>query len=232
MAGSYGARVSTAVVQYNTKGHAGSEFHKTHSVNTEKLCLKVENSRIRHYRENEIARQAKPRKRACKDKTPKAYISDNQRLDLSGHSFDVAKNIVLEKFRTDQENREEILANTYGQKLNSNWLEARKKFLNCSFFGRIINSRSPKSYTKVLSEMLYSESEFGNTAEQCHQRLYEKEALKMFTLVHNRFQLEKTGIYIDKEMHFLGLLHLFDTFHLNTQFSYYSSCITSKTVWY
>lgn len=124
---------------------------------------------------------------------------------MSEHALENAKAIELEKLKTNQINREKILAETYGQRHNSTWSESRKKLLNCSFFGRIINSRGPKSYTKVLDEMLYSDSEFGNTAEQRHQRLFETEALKMFNLRHNDYELEKTGLVIDKELSFLGL---------------------------
>lgn len=78
-----------------------------------------------------------------------------------------------------------------GQKHNLKWLEMRKKLINCCYFGRIINARGPKSYKKMLYEMLYSTSESGNTAELRHQRLYDTEALKMFSLVHRKHELKK-----------------------------------------
>lgn len=204
MAGSYGARVSAAVVQYNSKGHAGSEFQKCFSINTEQLCLKMENERIRHYAQNEAARQIKPRKRCIIDKRVKGY-GDCQLPDLSEHSLEVAKNIEIDKLKTNQLNRDVILKSTYGQKHNFKWLESRKRIINCSYFGRIINSRSPKSYKTLLYQMLYSENESGNTAELRHQRLYEMEALKMFSLVHTEYELEKTGLFIDKELCYLGI---------------------------
>lgn len=205
LAGSYGGRVSAAVVQYNSKGHAGSEFHKHYSVDTYQNCLKMENSRNHHYAQNEAARENKPRKIAAADKSTKGY-KNPQEPDLSDHAFEVAKNIELDKLHTNQLNRETILKNTYGQKLNWNWIESRKKLINCSYFGRIINARTPNSYTKLLYEMLYSESEFGNTAELKHQRLYETEALKMFSLVRKKHRLVKTGMFIDKELSFLGFI--------------------------
>lgn len=194
------------MVQFNSKGHAGSEFHKFFSNNTEKLCLEMENRRIRHYHQNEVSRQAKPRKRVTADKKVKGY-GDCQLPDLSERSLEVAKNIELDKLITNQLNRDVILKTTYGQKHNLKWLEIRKRIINCSYFGRIINSRGPKSYKKILYELLYSDNENGNSAEQRHQRLYESEALRMFSSVHKKYELEKTGIFIDKELCFLGTLY-------------------------
>lgn len=165
----------------------------------------MENSRINHYAQNEAARQIKPRKRCITDKSSKGY-KDGERPDLSEREFDIAKNIELDRLNSNQLIRHVILKKTYGQKHNLEWLEARKKLINCTYFGRIVNSRRPTSYKNLLYEMLYSESEFGNTAQLRHQRLYELEALKMFSLLHDDYTLEKTGLYIDKELSFLGIL--------------------------
>lgn len=163
----------------------------------------MENRRIKHYTQNEIARQAKPRKRITIDKKVKGY--KGQEVDMPQRSLDVAKNIVLDDLKTNQSNRDIILQTTIGQRLNSKWLEIRKKLVNCSHFGRIINSRSPKSYKKMVYEMIYSECENGNSAEHRHNRLYENDALKMFELSYKDFKLEKTGLLIDKEFCFLGI---------------------------
>lgn len=207
LAGSYSGRVSAAVVQYNSKGHAGSEFHKHNNIVLNNDCLKMENSRKRHYAKNEAARQLKPRQKATKDKTTKDY-KDGQRLDMTERAFQFAKNVQLEKLDTDRINRDAILTATYGQKYNQKWLEVRKKLINCSYFGRIICARGPKSYANILEEMLYTPMESGKTAQVCHQRLYEQEALKMFSLVHKN-KLQKTGIFIDGELGFLGILFYF-----------------------
>lgn len=174
----------------------------------------MENSRNRHYIQNEAARQKKPRKKAIADTSTKGY-SDPQTLDMSEHAFEIAKKIELDKLKTDQLNRDMILTSTYGQKLNLKWLESRVKIINCSYFGRIINARSPKTYTTLLYEMLYTGREFGNTAELKHQRLYETEALKMFSLVHNDYDLQKTGLFIDKDCSYIGFI-IHDMFNLKT----------------
>lgn len=192
-------------MQYNTKGHAGSVFHELHTLNLQpsKSCLKLENSRINHYAKNEAARQIKPRKRTVNDKITKGYGAC-QLPDLSERAFEVSKNIVIDNLNINRLNRDVVLANTFGQKYNFKWYETRKKLLNCSYFGRVINAKGPKSYKNLVDEILYSEKEFGNVAELRQQRLYECEALRMFSLIHKDYELEKTGLFIDCELGFLG----------------------------
>lgn len=207
LGGSYTARVSAAIVQYNTKGHAGSEFHKHTNITGNNSCLKMENARKIHYIKNEAARQIEPRKRNKKDKEKsiKGY-GDCQKLDMAENTFEIAKNIEIDKLHTNQVNRDMILENTFGQKYNLKWFDACQKIVNCLYFGRIINSRSPKSYTALVDEILYYKTELSNTAELRHQRLYEADALKMFNLLHKDHKLQQTGLFIDREFSFLGLL--------------------------
>lgn len=216
LAGSYGGRVSAAVVQYNTKGHAGSHFHNVLSDNTAGSCLKIENVRIRHNVKNEIARQAKPRVRVAKDKVTKGY-GDCQKPDLTGSAFEISKKNVLDQINTNRLNRDVILANTYSQRHNIEWGNARKKLINCNYFGRIVHCRTPKSYKLLLLEMLYSPKE--GTADIRHNRLHEETALKMFTMLHKAHELEKTGLFIDKERGYLGnyfTKHHFDMIYQKT----------------
>lgn len=163
----------------------------------------MENARKAHYLRNEIARQSKPRKIAVQDKSVKGFKA--QKEDLSERALEISMRNELDKLETNRINRETILLSTYGQKLNQKWREVRKKMVNSNYFSRIINSRGPQSYQKLLDEILYSPVEYGNTAEIRHQRLYEPEALKFFELVHKDYQLQKTGIFIDKELCFLGI---------------------------
>lgn len=190
-------------MQYNTKGHAGSEFHKHNNIVPNNNCRRIENWRINHYAQNEAARKLKPRKRATKDKTTKDY-KDGQRPDLSDRAYDTAKSIQLEKLQRNLEERDNILKDTHGQKFNRNWIDYRKKLINCTYFGRIVCARGPKSYANILEEMLYAPIDSGKTAQACHQRLYEKNALKMFSQVHSKYELQQTGLFIDKELGYLG----------------------------
>lgn len=203
MAGSYTARVSAAVVQFNSKGHAGSQFHERFSIIPNNYCLKIENARKAHYVKNEIARQAKPRKHAVKDKNVKGYKV--QKEDISERALVVSMNLELVRLEENRANRDIVLENTLGQKHNQKWKEIRKKLINCNYLARILNARGPKTYEKLLEEMMYSPVDLSNSAEMRHQRLYEPEALKMFALIHKKYKLEKTGIYIDEKLSFLGI---------------------------
>lgn len=151
---------------------------------------------------NEIARQAKPRVRVTKDKVTKGY-GDCQKPDLTGNAFEISKKNVLDQINTNRLNRDVILARTYSQRHNTEWRNARKKLINCNYFGQIVNCRAPKSYKRLLLEMLYSPKE--NTADIRHNRLHEEASLKMFTLLHKDHKLEKTGLFIDKERGYLGI---------------------------
>lgn len=164
--------------------------------------MKIENARNKHYAKNEAARQIKPRKKATKDKTVKGYKV--QKEDLSGRGLENAIRIELSNIETNRIDRDWTLTTTFGQKHNSKWKEIRKKLINCNYFGRIIKAQGPKSYQKILEEMLYSPVEFGNNAEIRHQRIYELEALTVFQQARKKFPLEKTGIFIDEELGFLG----------------------------
>lgn len=203
MAGSYTARVAAAVVQFNSKGHAGSQFHEHFSIIPNNYCLQMENARKTHYVNNEIKRQAKPRKRAEKDKAVKGYKA--QKEDLSDRALVVSMDLVLAKLEENRNNRDVILDDTFGQKHNQKWKEIRKNLINCNYLARILNTRGPKSYEKLLEEMMYSPTDLSNTAEMRHQRLYEPEALKTFSKIHTTYELQKTGIFIDEELSYLGI---------------------------
>lgn len=232
MAGSYTARVSAAVVQFNSGGHAGSQFHEHFSIIPNNYCLKIEDARKTHYVNNEIKRQAKPRKRAVKDKTVKGYKA--QKEDLSDRALVVSMNVELAKLEENRTNRDSILENTFGQKHNQKWKEIRKKLINCNYLARILNARGPKSYEKLLEEMMYSPIDLSNSAEMRHQRLYESEALNTFAQIHKIYKLEKTGIFIDQELSFLGICYIFllkILFGENTVLVFHVRRISFEIIW-
>lgn len=102
LAGSYSARVAAAVVSYNSKGHAGSEFrkYKFGDLNNN-LIEKLENKRKRKLVTNEIARQAKPRDRrvAQADISNVAYLHGlgTEDIDMEPAHFERAKEVHFEK---------------------------------------------------------------------------------------------------------------------------------------
>lgn len=52
--------------------------------------------------------------------------------------------------------------------------------------------------------MMYNSKEFAKTAAIKHHKLYEEEALNVFSSSYKDYNLEKCGIFIDKDLCFLG----------------------------
>lgn len=101
LAKSYTARVSTAVVQYNTEGHAGSSFRKyifgdEHQSST----MKLEAKRKRKLNANEAALHARPRNRHVKENTAiSSYLhgDGSEDLDMPPAEYGRSKDIFLQK---------------------------------------------------------------------------------------------------------------------------------------
>lgn len=165
----------------------------------------METKRIRKCAKNAEARQVKPRKKIFKvAKSNKSYGPNCGRPDLPIRSLEAAKKAELTRLDADRNNRVAILRDTYGQRLNPRWYMVRKKLINSTYFHRIVNAQGPKSYKNLLCEMMYSPVDLAKSAEVRHQRLYELEALNCFRASHKDNDLEKTGIFIDKDISFLG----------------------------
>lgn len=91
-------------------------------------------------------------------------------------------------------------------------MEIRRIMLTSSYFGRILNVRNRTSYTNIVDEILYKNSQYANTAEVRHQRIYEVEALAIFADLYPFESIEKSGIFIDDELSFLGTFVHFQFF--------------------
>lgn len=92
---------------------------------------------------------------------------------------------------------------TRGGRHNNRWHEIRQDLLPSSFFYRIVNSQNRKSYKNILEEIMYKKSEFGNSAEIKHQRLTQRDALRMFESLFTEHKLKDCGLFIDKYTSFL-----------------------------
>lgn len=53
-------------------------------------------------------------------------------------------------------------------------------------------------------EVMYTQKQLGNNAENKHQRVQEHEALKTFESIFSEFNLQECGLFIDEELPFLG----------------------------
>lgn len=65
---------------------------------------------------------------------------------------------------------------------------------------------------------MYNRSEFGNSAQIKHQRLVERDALETFENLFDKKMLKECGIFIDKELSFVGSspLKLYGSDHILT----------------
>ena len=55
-----------------------------------------------------------------------------------------------------------------------------------------------------MNDILYNDDCFRNTAEIRHQKMFELEALSIFTATHNSFSLVECRLFIDREYVFFG----------------------------
>lgn len=92
---------------------------------------------------------------------------------------------------------------TRGGKHNNRWQLIRQDLLPSSFIPKIVLSKIKKSYKNHLEELMYKRSEFGNSAAIKHQRLVERDALKVFESLFDDHKIEDCGIFIDRELYFL-----------------------------
>lgn len=70
-------------------------------------------------------------------------------------------------------------------------------------FHSIVKATKKESYVNILKELMYTRTEFGNSAQIKHQRLVERDALDMFESLFPHETLKECGLFIDKESSFL-----------------------------
>lgn len=92
---------------------------------------------------------------------------------------------------------------THGRRFNAKWQQIRQDMLPSPFFSRIIKVKQPKAYKNILMELMYKRSEFGNSAPIKHQRLVERDALKIFKNLFKDHTVEDCGLVIDSKLYFI-----------------------------
>lgn len=209
LAGSYKSRTALSDVQHNTEGHSGSKYHEYAFGAESQLLLNLENKRKRKLEKNAIAKQSKPKKvrfSSSKNKKPKRklYGAGHEDIDFTPHALELAKKRFMERLGEKQNDRVNVEVQTRGKIHNQDWIANRKNLLTPSYFGRILNVNSRKSYTKIVEDILYKNEKFANTAEVRHQRMFEMEALQIFSDLYGSDGIADCGLFIDADLAFLG----------------------------
>lgn len=189
MAGSYNLRTANAQVHLNTENHSASTFQLFKFGKSLASSLNLENARKRKVKLNTVRQQQNPKKRrhnedrTSKKKQKKEYGDGHEDVDFTPSQLQVAKDRLLEQLDKDRRNRVEIQIQTRGQRYSARWDEIRQNLLTSSYFGRILNVNSRKSYQKIVEDILYHNVAYSNTAELNHH---------------------VCGIFIDTQYSFLG----------------------------
>lgn len=212
---SYKARTATADVHYNTGGHSGSTFHEITYGDVKESCLKLETTRKRKVRMNAIAKERKSKKPRLEEKSKndpktkgkrKHYGVGHQDLDMLDPAYKAATERFLEKINENQRNRIALVEETKAQRNSFKWMQVRRNLLTSSYFSRILKANSRKSYSTIVDDILRKNVQYSNSAELRHQRLYQLEALSIFSQVYGFEPISLCGIFIDLEFCFLGNL--------------------------
>lgn len=220
--GSYRMRTAISDVHYNTEGHSGSTFHEIIFGSSEQSCSNLENKRKRKNAKNAIAKaETKKRKlneepseepsKKKKDKI-KRYGTGREDLDFTPAEFELAKERFLERLLEKQIDRDAIEAETRAQQNSLKWTLTTQNMLTSPYFGRILNVQSRKSYTTIVSDILYKNSAYSNTAENRHQGMNELEALSIFSELYKHEPISTCGIFIDEKHCFLGTYIIINTY--------------------
>lgn len=78
----------------------------------------------------------------------------------------------------------------------------RQDMVPSDHFHKIVNAKKRTTYTRILQDLMYTRTEFGNNAQIKHDRLYERNAVNAFK--NEVFDtLEDCGMFIDKKLPFL-----------------------------
>lgn len=198
-----------AEAQYNTGGHSGSKFQEFIFDDSTPMMRKMENDRKRKCAKNAIAKENKPKnfhndEPAAKKKKKQYYADGHEDLDMTDLQYEVARARFMQRLQDNQMNRLNIEVETRGQPHSFRWIEVRKLLLTSSYFGRILNVRGRRSYTNIVEEILYKNIQYANSADMRHQRIYEKEGLRIFTEMYPFDTINSSGIFIDAKLSFLG----------------------------
>ncbi|KAJ6643034.1 hypothetical protein Bhyg_07990 [Pseudolycoriella hygida] len=205
LAGSYTARVAMAVVHFNSDCHASSQYRKIKLGAVPDMCsvTKLENKRKMKNQQTAIARTKKPKvRRTQTDRRTDVAYGGEYSDDMDPRSLQTSKNMILEQLTHNQTMRVPIETTTKNDE--HYFFEKTRNMLMSNYFSTIICSKGPKSYAKILDEILYTQKQLSKNAQHKHQRVQELEALTEFRRIYKNTKVDECGLFIDEELPFLG----------------------------
>lgn len=200
LTGSYQGRCAAAVVQHNS-GHAHYNFHKAIYKSSPGTFAKS----------NAMKRKKKTDKKRSNKKCRKSLFVNNtndeidyglsaQRPDIDEETMKIECEEFLVGLKKTNEECERIEQETRLQADSSEWLELRRNILTASHFGRVCKMRPTTGCESLVKQILY-------TVFDCEAMMYGRkyEATARQDLEHEIGEnIQKCGIFIDKEHCFLG----------------------------
>ncbi|KAG4080104.1 hypothetical protein HA402_008175 [Bradysia odoriphaga] len=209
LARSYKSRTAMAGVHLNSGYRAGSTFQQFKYGKVLPEMIKMENKRKRKVVLTAISKQKNPKKRRVQDdeggkKKKKAYGEGHQDVDMTPAQYETAKTIFLDRINEDQSNRLRIELQTQDKRYSDKYCQIMQDLLTSSYFSRVLHARNRKSYKKIVEDILYHNILYSNTADLVHQRLYEQEALELFSSLYKSESIDVCGVFIDAQFSFLA----------------------------
>lgn len=198
--GSYQGRCTAAVVQHNS-GAAHYKLHKN-MYNASPGAF-VKRTELKRKKRNERERQTKRCKKTLFVKNTndkKDYGPASQRPDIDEALMKSESEDFLKNLRRTNEEINRIERETVQQSDSSEWLELRRNLLTASHFGRVCKMRESTGCESLVKQILYTvfdceAMEYGRAHEETARKDLEKAIGK---------NIEKCGLFIDREHPFLG----------------------------
>lgn len=201
---SYALRVHAAAVAFNAKKSICRLYKSINGGKSPTGKLKkLEEKRLKKSATNKLIK--KTRRRIfpqIREKSNIHYGEGCSKPDLDQDTFKQLETNFLTKLKKTDEEIHAIQNNTILQSESGEWMELRRSLLTASNFGNIVKKKDDTSCVNTVKTLLYKSS-LNHVASINHGRENEKTALMQLSAQLN-IEIKKCGLFIDKELPFLG----------------------------
>lgn len=197
--GSYNARVSGAVVQFNTQ-QVLTELHGAVCNSVPTVIENLEKQRQIKVARNRESRSTKETKK-FKSGTDRYYGPQSQKPDLPDEVLEELRKSQLNKLFDNGKNWKQIECDTRGQSECELWQLLRREMLTASNFGTVCRLRLTTSCAATVKNIIYPPSI--DTAAMKYGREKEEIARKELALQINK-EIKICGLFIDCKNPWLG----------------------------